>query len=103
MNINEKIIALRDAVPSLRCVVQQNENPDQEDGPTLEELKEELDGLMPARKLNKATILSKATEYIGHLEKRNRAMTKKIEELERRLATADQWQGQPSEATTYWS
>ncbi|KAL2758311.1 hypothetical protein ACRALDRAFT_1061509 [Sodiomyces alcalophilus JCM 7366] len=103
VNINEKIIALRDSVPSLRCVVQQNENPDQEDGPTLEEMKEELGGLMPARKLNKATILSKATEYIVHLEKRNQNMAKQIEDLEKRLATAEQWQGPPSEVTTYWA
>ncbi|ROT41600.1 hypothetical protein SODALDRAFT_271912, partial [Sodiomyces alkalinus F11] len=91
VNINEKIIALRDAVPSLRCVVQQSGNPDQEDGPTLDEVKEGLGGLMPARKLNKATILSKATEYIGHLEKVNRKMADQIEDLEKRLAAAEQW------------
>ena len=53
-NLNDKIAALRDSVPSLR-VMARSGNGDDED-----EL-EDLEGLAPAHKLNKATVLSKAT------------------------------------------
>lgn len=68
-NLNDKIAALRDSVPSLRAISQRSGNAEEEeDG-------EDLEGLTPAHKLNKATVLSKATEYIRHLEKRyKRAM-----------------------------
>ncbi|KND90577.1 Sterol regulatory element-binding protein 1 [Tolypocladium ophioglossoides CBS 100239] len=64
-NINDKIAALRDSVPSLRIMSKSAMGED-----TTED-REELHGLTPAHKLNKATVLSKATEYIRHLEKRN--------------------------------
>ncbi|EFX05851.1 hlh transcription factor [Grosmannia clavigera kw1407] len=64
-NLNEKIAALRDSVPSLRIMTKSARGED-----TTED-REELHGLTPAHKLNKATVLSKATEYIRHLEKRN--------------------------------
>ncbi|KAF6802807.1 sterol regulatory element binding transcription factor sre1 [Colletotrichum sojae] len=102
VNINEKIIALRDAVPSLRCVVQQTENPPAE-GDEAFDVVEELGGLMPARKLNKATILSKATEYISHLEKKNGQLWKENQELEKRLAEVQRWQRSQAEAGPYWS
>ncbi|KXH41555.1 helix-loop-helix DNA-binding domain-containing protein [Colletotrichum salicis] len=103
VNINEKIIALRDAVPSLRCVVQQTENPHATaESDEAFDVVEELGGLMPARKLNKATILSKATEYISHLEKKNSQLWKENEELEKRLAEAQQWQRAQAEAP-FWS
>ncbi|KAK2023454.1 hypothetical protein LX32DRAFT_656958 [Colletotrichum zoysiae] len=98
VNINEKIMALRDAVPSLRCAVQQAENPQAGGGESDDPLDaaaavvEELGGLVPARKLNKATILSKAAEYIGHLEKKNGQLSKEIQELQKRLAEAQRWQ-----------
>ncbi|KAK9478186.1 hypothetical protein V1514DRAFT_331861 [Lipomyces japonicus] len=60
-NLNDKISALRDCVPSLRCAVTGNFDDDEEG----------LDGLAPASKLNKATVLTKATEYILHLQQRN--------------------------------
>ncbi|KAF9871942.1 helix-loop-helix DNA-binding domain-containing protein [Colletotrichum karsti] len=107
VNINEKIIALRDAVPSLRCVVQQTENPqapaETDEAPF--DVVEELGGLMPARKLNKATILSKATEYITHLEKKNGQLWKENQELEKRLAEVTRWQRSQAqaEAGPYWS
>ncbi|KAK1980419.1 hypothetical protein LZ30DRAFT_130289 [Colletotrichum cereale] len=113
VNINEKILALRDAVPSLRCVVQQTENPqaasasaaavaaESDEHP---EVVEELGGLLPARKLNKATILSKATEYIAHLEKKNGQLWKENQELEKRLAEAQRWQRARAEAEgPFWS
>lgn len=69
-NINEKILALRDCVPSLRCVV--------DGSPTAEK---ELDGLTPASKLNKATVLTKATEYILHLQSKNELLIKELNEM----------------------
>ncbi|TEA20245.1 Transcription factor CPH2 [Colletotrichum sidae] len=105
VNINEKIIALRDAVPSLRCVVQQTENPQAaaESDETFDVV-EELGGLMPARNLNKATILSKATEYITHLEKKNGALWKENQELEKRLAEATRWRAsQEDNNNQFWS
>lgn len=46
---------------------------------------EDLEGLTPAHKLNKATVLSKATEYIRHLEKRNKRMQDEINTLKTRV------------------
>lgn len=77
-NLNDKIAALRDAVPSLRNVgrkVSEVENNDNED----------LEGLVPAHKLNKATVLAKATEYIHHLEKHKARQAREIGELRARL------------------
>lgn len=68
-NLNDKIAQLRDSVPALRIVAQRLDQQEGEDG-------EFHDGedLAPVPKLNKATILSKATEYIAQLEKRNRGL-----------------------------
>lgn len=68
-NINDKILALRDCVPSLRCVVSGTSRQS-----------EDLEGLTPASKLNKATVLTKATEYILHLQKRNELLLKQLQE-----------------------
>ena len=65
-NLNDKIVALRDSVPSLRIKAQ----PVQGIGKKVQQA--DLDGLTPAHKLNKGTVLSKATEYIQHLESRIR-------------------------------
>lgn len=46
---------------------------------------EDLEGLTPAHKLNKATVLSKATEYIRHLEKRNKRMQDELNTLKGRV------------------
>lgn len=70
-NINDKILALRDCVPSLRCVV--------DGGPQQQNL--DLEGLTPASKLNKATVLTKATEYILHLQKRNQMLMEQLHEM----------------------
>jgi hypothetical protein len=74
-NLNDKIAALRDLVPSLRVIVQRLEQ-QSSDGGDEDMGEEDLGGLAPANKLNKATILSKATEYITHLERRNKTLTK---------------------------
>ncbi|KAK7208607.1 hypothetical protein BZA70DRAFT_56883 [Myxozyma melibiosi] len=70
-NINDKISALRDCVPALRCAVTGSAADDDD----------ELDGLTPANKLNKATILTKATEYIMHLQQRNSQLMRELKEL----------------------
>ncbi|KAL3417142.1 helix-loop-helix DNA-binding domain-containing protein [Phlyctema vagabunda] len=76
-NLNDKIAALRDSVPSLRVMVKKNSRG--------EEIEEDLQGLTPAHKLNKATVLSKATEYIAHLEKRNKHMARENTQLKARV------------------
>ncbi|KAL8383521.1 hypothetical protein RB595_010633 [Gaeumannomyces hyphopodioides] len=83
-NLNDKISALRDAVPALRVMVHRLEgHPGSDDDDvdagrrmTAQDFEEDLGGLTPAHKLNKATILSKATEYIAHLERKNRALAR---------------------------
>lgn len=65
-NLNQKIAALRESVPSLRS---DSQNP------------ADLGGLSPASKLNKATVLSKAMEYIQHLEHRNGSLEKENAKL----------------------
>lgn len=61
-NLNDKIAELRESIPSLRL----NQLLDSTD----------LGALTPAAKLHKATILSKAAEYIQQLEKRNDSLEK---------------------------
>jgi len=77
-NLNDKIAALRDSVPSLRIMSRPN-GTEEDDDP------EDLEGLTPAHKLNKATVLSKATEYIRHLEKRNKRLQEEITALQGRV------------------
>lgn len=82
-NLNDKIAALRDSVPALRVMVhrlEQHEAEGLEDGAD-----EDLGGLAPAHKLNKATILSKATEYIAHLEKKNQSLARENGQLRNRV------------------
>ncbi|KAF7544494.1 hypothetical protein G7Z17_g9914 [Cylindrodendrum hubeiense] len=79
-NLNDKIAALRDSVPSLRIMSKSARGED-----TTED-REELHGLTPAHKLNKATVLSKATEYIRHLEKRNNRLLDENTAMQARIA-----------------
>ncbi|TLD05926.1 uncharacterized protein PgNI_08688 [Pyricularia grisea] len=79
-NLNDKIAALRDSVPSLRIMSKSARGED-----TTED-REELHGLTPAHKLNKATVLSKATEYIRHLEKRNNRLMSENESMQQRIS-----------------
>ncbi|KAI8888858.1 hypothetical protein K501DRAFT_329497 [Backusella circina FSU 941] len=80
-NINDRIAELKNAVPALLYAKvkdnnragptgakrgHRNQDDDDEDGEDGEEF---LDGVAVATKLNKATILRKATEYINHLKK----------------------------------
>ncbi|ROV87108.1 hypothetical protein VSDG_10038 [Cytospora chrysosperma] len=79
-NLNDKIAALRDSVPSLRVLSKSARGED-----TTED-REELHGLTPAHKLNKATVLSKATEYIRHLEKRNNRLNDENSVMQQRIS-----------------
>ncbi|KAL8418533.1 hypothetical protein RB594_001940 [Gaeumannomyces avenae] len=79
-NLNDKIAALRDSVPSLRIMSKSARGED-----TTED-REELHGLTPAHKLNKATVLSKATEYIRHLEKRNNRLMHENDSMQQRIS-----------------
>ncbi|KAJ9660044.1 Clr6 histone deacetylase associated PHD protein-2 Cph2 [Neophaeococcomyces mojaviensis] len=76
-NLNEKIAELRDSVPALR-VLKKAKGKNDSNGSSGDE---DLDGLAPSNKLNKASVLTKAVEYIRHLELR----TKKLEEENRDL------------------
>jgi hypothetical protein len=76
-NLNDKIVELRQSVPALRAMGR-----DGEDG-------EDLEGLAPAHKLNKATIMAKATEYIKHLEKRNQKLEDEMTALKVRVASVE--------------
>lgn len=78
-NLNDKIVELRNSVPALRAMGRANKGADSED----------LEGLAPAHKLNKATVMGKATEYIKHLEKRNKSMADEMDTLKARLAAVE--------------
>ncbi|KAK8429218.1 hypothetical protein IWX49DRAFT_318649 [Phyllosticta citricarpa] len=85
-NLNDKIAALRDSVPSLRVMSRANGTGAEDDDDP-----EDLEGLTPAHKLNKATVLSKATEYIRHLEKRNKRLSEEVDALKARLESYDKF------------
>lgn len=74
-NINLKILELRDAVPTLRVVAGSHSV-----------TSAELDGLLPALKLNKASVLTKAREYILHLERKNRQLGEQVMHLQQLTA-----------------
>lgn len=74
-NINLKILELRDAVPTLRVVAGSRNV-----------TSAELDGLLPALKLNKASVLTKAREYILHLERKNRQLGEQVMHLQQLTA-----------------
>ena len=84
-NLNDKIAELRDSVPSLRFAqkskVREAANGDSSD--------DDLDGLTPSNKLNKASILTKAVEYIRHLEFRTKRLEEENKSLKDRLETLD--------------
>ncbi|KAL1876147.1 Clr6 histone deacetylase associated PHD protein-2 Cph2 [Paecilomyces lecythidis] len=80
-NLNEKIAELRDSVPSLRVLSKQSNGSTPED--------DDAEGVTPANKLNKASILSKATEYIHHLELRNKRLDEENMALKTRLRQLD--------------
>ncbi|OBS19769.1 hypothetical protein FPOA_11494 [Fusarium poae] len=77
-NLKDKISELRDAVPALHSIPEDGENNEAEGDS------------QRAPKVSKGTVLTKATEYIQHLERRNRAIMKEHQELARRLQAFEQ-------------
>ncbi|KAJ4293819.1 hypothetical protein N0V88_005332 [Collariella sp. IMI 366227] len=75
-NLKDKISELRDAVPSLRTI---SENGGE-------------DETQPSRsaKVSKGTVLTKATEYIHYLERKNKLIVQEHRELSRRLQAFEQ-------------
>lgn len=68
-NINDRIKELKNVVPALYKAKIVKEKGDDDDNSSDSEAL--LDGVQAAKKLNKATILKKATEYIEHLKYTN--------------------------------
>lgn len=89
-NLNDKIAELRESVPSLR-VLSKSRN-----GSVggLQEYDDDVDSVTPNNKLNKASILSKATEYIRHLELRNKRLDEENIALKNRLRQLEKTQDQ---------
>ena len=89
--INDKFTVLQDTVPSLRAAKrklkglaspdfkQDYEEHRIDDDSSAED--EDLEGLEPAKKLNKGTILTKSIEYIKFLEMKNNSMLNENEQL----------------------
>ncbi|KAJ6167062.1 hypothetical protein N7470_002509 [Penicillium chermesinum] len=80
-NLNEKIAELRDSVPSLRVARSGSGDSNEEE--------DDAEAAQAAGKMNKASILSKATEYIKHLEIRNRRLEDENTALKNRLRQVD--------------
>lgn len=87
-NLNEKIAELRDSVPSLRVARKSEQDGDDEGD------EEELQGLAPSNKLNKASILTKAVEYIRHLEMRTKRLDDENMQLKKRLLKLEKMMAQ---------
>ncbi|KAI1623762.1 hypothetical protein EDD37DRAFT_632442 [Exophiala viscosa] len=84
-NLNDKIAELRDSVPSLRTTKKSKTK----DSVKEDSDEQDLDGLSPSNKLNKASILTKAVEYIRHLEFRTKRLEEENKSLKERLETLD--------------
>ncbi|KAM5435576.1 Clr6 histone deacetylase associated PHD protein-2 Cph2 [Microsporum canis] len=85
-NLNDKIAELRDSVPSLRLTYKQRH------GGKKSNEDEDVD-ITSGNKLNKASILSKATEYIKHLELRNSRLEEENLALKNRFRELEKAQG----------
>ncbi|KAF9177532.1 hypothetical protein BGZ51_008503 [Haplosporangium sp. Z 767] len=81
-NINDRINDLKNVVPALCNIKTKDEKDDDDDDEP-----QDADGVAKATKLNKATILRKATEYIVVLQKRENS-TKAENAILRRLLTS---------------
>ncbi|KAI8082799.1 uncharacterized protein BX664DRAFT_352069 [Halteromyces radiatus] len=90
-NINDRIAALKEAVPALRYArLKKNNNGKEEMTHSGEEEDLEpvfMDGVTVATKLNKATILQKATDYVYHLRNTNQDLKQDIDVLLTTIAT----------------
>lgn len=89
--INDKFTALQNSVPTLRIVAKRKQrlgshNSEDEDEYIYDlnpqsDSSDDLEGLEPARKLNKGTILAKSIEYIKFLELKNEKMKQDHQDL----------------------
>ena len=77
-SINSKILELREVVPTLKFAT----------GKARVSMAD-LDGLSPACKLNKASILTKANEYIHHMKKKNKKLQQQISEIQELISQAE--------------
>ncbi|KAG0165037.1 hypothetical protein DFQ28_009302 [Apophysomyces sp. BC1034] len=82
-NINDRIQELKNVVPALYKAKATSSEDDEEDS---EEEERIVDGVPVAKKLNKATILHKATEYIEYLKHTNDLVDRENRILEQILA-----------------
>ena len=78
-NINDRIAGLRDVVPALREMRPMPRGRKRRRKGAAEE--EIVDGVSAATKLNKATVLSKATEYILYLKSRETRLLREVNSL----------------------
>jgi Domain of unknown function (DUF2014)/Helix-loop-helix DNA-binding domain len=76
-NLNEKIAELRESVPSLRSAPKA--------GKEKHDVDDDAEDQAGSNKLNKASILTKAVEYIRHLELRNKRLDDENVMLKQRL------------------
>lgn len=82
-NLKDRIAELRDAVPSLRTIPENGVDDGDEEGEGSNQA-----GRTP--KVSKGTVLTKATDYIHHLEKKNKQIMQQHQELSRRLQAFEQ-------------
>lgn len=94
-NINDKIFQLREIVPTLRVAYKRYSGM-----PVLSQDATDLDGLEPARKLNKASILMKTIEYIEHLEFKCSQYKSENRRLRSNISTPESLRAQTSAAPT---
>ncbi|PWN50075.1 hypothetical protein IE53DRAFT_113135 [Violaceomyces palustris] len=76
-NINDRIAALRNAVPALR-ELRPRKTPSGRKSRKAQTEEDLVDGVPAATKLNKATILGKATEYIKYLKSRELRLASEV-------------------------
>ncbi|MCJ1289611.1 hypothetical protein MMC34_001144 [Xylographa carneopallida] len=81
-NLNDRIAMLRDSIPVLRASAQRASA---KDGSSDIEDSRDIDGPTSKVKLNKATVLTKATEYIKQLEVQNERLMEENTRLRKRM------------------
>lgn len=88
--MNDKFTALQNCVPTLRIAARRGTKTKNDFDADMEQYpgsdsetrgNDDLEGLTPATKLNKATILTKSVEYIKFLEKKNNRMRSEHQQL----------------------
>ncbi|CAO3631635.1 unnamed protein product [Cunninghamella blakesleeana] len=82
-NINDRIKELQQVVPALCREMDSDESKSMDDDE--ENIEDEEDGIPVAKKLNKATILQKATEYIKYLKYSQQLLKQENEMLQRMI------------------